>query len=178
MFYAGVKRYCENYEEIENYNEALHSDEMWECHHRLETHNSDGEPRAVQLSKAELQALGVYWHRPPEEFIFLTRSEHLKLHMTKERRKKLSESCKVMENSGMFVKGHKMADETKKEISKTLAKQRAVWIEFDNGYKCTTREISLEYYGKNISGAIKQYIKKYGYLVLDGQRCYCHIIEN
>lgn len=70
----------EQVEQIENYEEAIKSDEMWECHHRLETHNSDGERRLVELTSDELKALDMYFNRPASELILLTRTEHAKIH--------------------------------------------------------------------------------------------------
>ena len=102
--------YCINPKQIENYAFAI-SDEkhMWDCHHRLETRFSDGtlRPKNAQLSKKELIALGMYYNRPAEELIFLTRSEHLKEHQstkgtkwTDEQRKKHSEIMKGRPNVG------------------------------------------------------------------------------
>ena len=75
------ERYCKDYENIENY-EAAKKDNFkgWCCHHRLETHNSDGERRLVDITVEELEALGMYYNRPPEELIFLTDEEHCRLH--------------------------------------------------------------------------------------------------
>lgn len=75
------ERYCKDYENIENY-EAAKKDNFkgWDCHHRLETHTSDGKRRDVDITQAELKALGIYWHRPASELIFLTKSEHTNLH--------------------------------------------------------------------------------------------------
>lgn len=74
-------RYCNNVEKIENYESAKKDDfKGWACHHRLETHTSDGGRRLVDISKEELKALGMYYHRPSEELIYLTKSEHQKLH--------------------------------------------------------------------------------------------------
>lgn len=75
--------YCipEQIEQIENY-ELAKKDNFngWHIHHRLETHNSDGEKRLVNLSREELIALDMYYNRPANELIFLTNSEHMKLH--------------------------------------------------------------------------------------------------
>ena len=90
----GYKQYCKEPEKIENYEKAKVDDFVgWECHHRLETHNSDGERRLVDITKKELIALGMYYNRPPEELIFLTASEH-----------------------SSFNKGKKLSDETKQKI--------------------------------------------------------------
>ena len=50
------KRYCKDYENIENYEKAKADDfKNWEVHHRLETHNSDGERRLVDITADELK---------------------------------------------------------------------------------------------------------------------------
>ena len=78
--------FCRRPELIENYGLAVSdTTQMWPCHHRLETHNSDGERRIVGLSKEELIALDMYYDRPPEELIFMTRKEHNVLHNKGER---------------------------------------------------------------------------------------------
>lgn len=74
-------KYCTDITKIENYEKAKADDfKGWVRHHRLETHNSDGEKRFVELTPAELKVLGVYYKRPPEELIWVTREEHLNLH--------------------------------------------------------------------------------------------------
>lgn len=81
-----------NISEIENYEEAITSKETYECHHRLETHTSDGERRKVDISKEELIALGMYYHRPANELIFLKKTDHTRLH---HKNKKLSFDSRV-----------------------------------------------------------------------------------
>lgn len=80
MISKSVSLFCKNYKEIENYEEAIKSEKLWDCHHRLETHDSDGNPKLVQLSKKELIALDMYYNRPSEELIFISHREHTKLH--------------------------------------------------------------------------------------------------
>lgn len=77
---ANVKKYCSDMENIENYEIAASSEDLWDCHHRLETHNSDGERRTVDLSKKELIALDMYLNRPASELIFIPHIEHIRLH--------------------------------------------------------------------------------------------------
>ena len=75
--------YCipEQIEQIENYQFAKKDNfDGWNIHHRLETHTSDGEKRLVNLSKAELIALDMYYNRLANELVFLTKSEHTSLH--------------------------------------------------------------------------------------------------
>lgn len=72
----------EQIEQIENYQFAKKDNfQGWCIHHRLETHNSDGEKRLVNLSREELIALDMYYNRPASELVFLTKSEHIILHM-------------------------------------------------------------------------------------------------
>lgn len=66
---------------IENYDKAIaDKTQTWVLHHRLETHTSDGERRLIDIKSDELISLCMYFHRPAKEFIFLTKSEHSKLH--------------------------------------------------------------------------------------------------
>ena len=111
-------KFCKDYENIENY-EAAKKDNFkgWECHHRLETHNSDGERRLVDITVAELQALGMYYNRPPEELIFLTIKEHNAFkkgkHHSEESKNKMSEAKKG-EKHPMY--GKHLSEETKKKM--------------------------------------------------------------
>ena len=90
--------FCKDYENIENCQKALADNfKGWDCHHRLETHNSDGERRLVDITKKELIALGMYYNRPANELIFLPSSEHNSLHkkgkrLSEEAKKKISEA--------------------------------------------------------------------------------------
>lgn len=52
----------------------------WVRHHKLETHTSDGFLRIVQISKAELIALDMYYDRPAEELIWLKAGIHRTVH--------------------------------------------------------------------------------------------------
>lgn len=117
---------CKHPELIENYEDAIaDKTQTWICHHRLETHNSDGERRPVDISGSELIALGMYYQRPPEELIFLTKEEHRKLHnINPETRaknsaahkgKKFSEEHKTKISEAH--KGKKFSEETKKKMS-------------------------------------------------------------
>ena len=112
----GYKKYCKNYENIENYQKAKKDNfKGWRCHHRLETHTSDGERRAVDITVAELQALGMYYHRPAEELIFLTDEEHGQLHQkgkecSAETRRKMAEA----------KEGKKLSAEHKNKIAAAM----------------------------------------------------------
>ena len=104
------ERYCKEPEKIENYEKAKADNfKGWECHHRLETHTSDGERRLVDITKKELIALNMYYNRPAEELIFLTLKEHSTFkkgkHHSEEAKKKIAEAKK------------NMSEETRKKMS-------------------------------------------------------------
>jgi hypothetical protein len=125
--------YCSDTENVENYELAKVDDFIgWDVHHRLETHNSDGERRPVDLSRAELIALGTYYDRPASELIFLKHGDHISLHkngkpMSAETRAKLSTSHR----------GKHFSDETRAKMrashlgkhfsDETRAKLREAW---------------------------------------------------
>lgn len=72
---------CEDVTKVENYEKAKADNFVnWVQHHRLETHNSDGERRLVQITAEELKVLDMYYNRPAEELIWLTRAEHINIH--------------------------------------------------------------------------------------------------
>lgn len=81
-YYVLNKKYCNgSITDIENFLEAVNdTTTMWVVHHRLETHNSDGVKRLINISKKELMALGNYWNVPVDDLIFLRYNEHCKLH--------------------------------------------------------------------------------------------------
>ena len=114
----GYKQYCKEPEKIENYQKAKKDNfKGWECHHRLETHNSDGKRREVDITAAELKALGMYYHRPPEELIFLRKGEHTALRkVSAETRKKLREAKKGKPGPN---KGKKFSEEHKKKMAES-----------------------------------------------------------
>lgn len=121
------KRLCKDIENVENYEKAkVDSFKGWDCHHRRETHYSNGEKREVDLTRKELIALDMYYDRPSDELIFLTTKEHYVLHFkgkpawnkgkstSEETRKKLSDAHK----------GKKLSEEHKKKIGETSKGRR------------------------------------------------------
>ena len=120
------QNYCKDYENIENYEKAKADDfKGWHCHHRLETHNSDGERRLVDIAAAELKALGMYYNRPASELIFLTIREHNAFNkgrpgpnkgkkFSEESRRKMAEA---KEGKPSNKKGKKLSEETRKKMS-------------------------------------------------------------
>lgn len=118
MISKGIKYICSEYWNIENYDKAINDDKMWECHHRLEV-SEDG--LHTIYSKKELRNKGLMFNRPADELIFLTKSEHLKLHNnTIEARQKSSENGKGKHNNNKDHNpfyGKKHTEETRKKIS-------------------------------------------------------------
>lgn len=110
--------FCRSPELIENYDKAMADTEMmWVCHHRFETHDSEGNERLVEILPDELKPLGMYYDRPPEELIFMTQSEHKKLHCSFDTfRDKMSEKMKGNQN----CKGKALSEERKRRLSNTM----------------------------------------------------------
>ena len=134
----GYKQYCKEPEKIENYEKAKKDNfKGWECHHRLETHTSDGKRRDVDIPHKELKALGMYYNRPATELIFLTTREHNAFKKGKpgpnkgkkfseETRNKMREANKGENNPNY---GKTFSDETKKKMGEK--KKGMHW--FNNG---------------------------------------------
>ena len=103
-YYA--KKFCkEDISKIENYDKAIaDTTQVWHCHHRTEIW--------WHCSKKDLIDNECYYNRKACELIFLTKSEHSRLHnkgrtFTEEHRKNLSESHK----------GKHLSEETRKKLS-------------------------------------------------------------
>ena len=151
------KSFCAKPELIENYDKAIaDTTQMWDCHHRLETHNSDGERRLVDLLPEELIALNIYYNRPPEELIFLKRSEHNYLHHkgmhhSEEAKRKMSEGTKGKydgEDNPMYGKHH--SEEARRKMSKAH-KDKPTWIKGKHHSEETKRKIAEGNKGKHPS---------------------------
>lgn len=58
---------------IENYDKAINDNiNVWECHHRLEIE--------LNVSREYLKQQNLYFNRPASELIFMTKSDHNKIH--------------------------------------------------------------------------------------------------
>lgn len=159
------EKFCKDYENIENYEKAKKDNfKGWNCHHRLQTWNSDGKRRDVDITASELKALGMYYNRPAEELVFLTITEHSSLHKkgkhhSDETRRRVSEGNKGKHageknpNYGKHLseehknkisaanKGKKFSGETRRKISE--AKKGKKFLEE------TRRKISDAHKGKH-----------------------------
>ena len=119
-----ARKYCrDELSKIENYDKAIaDTTTTWHLHHRLEL-TLDGE---FALTHEQLKMHDMYYNRPYYELIFLTPSEHRRLHtegknhplfgkhIPYETRKKMSEAQKGEKNH-FFGKHH--SEETRRKIS-------------------------------------------------------------
>lgn len=122
-----ARKYCrDDLSKIENYDKAIaDTTQTWDLHHRLELTLDD----EFALTAAQLKMHDMYYHRPYYELIFLTPSEHARLHMkcrtgenhpffgmhhTEDAKKKISEAMKGEKNP-LF--GVHLSDETRKKMS-------------------------------------------------------------
>lgn len=118
---------CEDISKIYGYKEAVADKEkMWDIHHCL----------GLVWSREQLIEMGLYYNQPAERLMFVTRSQHKKLHFIsgEETRKKMSASRKGKQPN----KGKILNDEWKKHLS-----------ESKKGRKMTEKQ------RKNISNALK-----------------------
>lgn len=96
MISEQIAQFCKNYEDIENYQDAVNDKEnTWHCHHRLELHPDN----SVRFTVESLKKLDLYYNRPASELIFLKSEVHLSMHnkhkeWTDEQREHQSNSMK------------------------------------------------------------------------------------
>jgi len=105
-----LEKYCKDYQNIENYEEAVKSPLKYDLHHRLEI--------SEMQSASDLIAENLYYYRPPEELIFLEHREHIRLHnlnSSEETRQKISEAHKGEKNPNF---GKHFSAETRQKMSK------------------------------------------------------------
>ena len=82
-----LEKYCKDYQNIQNYEDAVRSPLIYDLHHRLEI--------SEMQSRSDLIFLHLYYNRPPEELIFLEHGEHVRLHnlnSSEETRQKISDA--------------------------------------------------------------------------------------
>ena len=159
------KNYC--YEplcNIENYKVAVESNKTWVIHHRLETHDSEGRRRLVDISATELIMLDMYYNRPASELIFLEMSEHLRLHKIG---KKFSDGLRLR-LSKLHIGKH-ISEEQKQKISKSNVgkhSKKVMCVETGTIYKSLDEAVlKIGFKSKSsISNCIHGYSKTaYGY---------------
>lgn len=110
---------CEDISKIENYDKAIaDKSQFWICHHRLELMATGG---VCDVAKQDLIDWGIYYGRPADELIFVTRAEHVKLHRigwkhSEESKRRTSET----------LKGHLVSKEARRKISESC-RGRILW---------------------------------------------------
>ena len=136
-----LEKYCIDYKNIENYDEALKSPLRYDLHHRREI--------SENKSRKDLIAENLYYGRPPEELIFLEHGEHQRLHMkgkfvSTDTRKKMSDAKKNMseetrkkisENNCRYWKGKPRSPEIRKKISES---HKGKHWHLENGHRIWT----------------------------------------
>lgn len=148
MISKNIIKYCKDYTKIENYKEAILSDKVWVCHHRKEIDEN--------MSKEELLENNLYYNRPPEELIFLTRAAHAKLHFSREQ----TELHK--QKRAAKLKGRKVSEITKKKMAEAHLKKR-YWAKM-NKYNLPINIV----YGKYCpEGYVEYNLNPYGFLGLE-----------
>ena len=106
-----LEKYCTDYKNIDNYEEAVKSPLRYDLHHRREI--------SEKKSRKQLIADHLYFDRPPEELIFIEHREHMRLHkanLSDETKQKISESKK----GNQCALGHHCSEDTKQKISESL----------------------------------------------------------
>ena len=142
-----AKIYCrEDISKIENYDKAIaDTTQVWDCHHRDEVRVLPSEMTAIR-SRQDLKECGRYYGCPANELIFLTHSEHSRLHMkgklhSDETRMKISESMKGK------LTGRTLSEEHRRKISESN-KGQVPWIKGKTLTEETRRKISESMKGK------------------------------
>ena len=134
--------YCRNYKEIENYQLAISdNNQTWDCHHRREIEENKNREQLIKE--------GLYYNRPPEELIFLTESEHRKLHTLGHKHSEETKK-KISENHGM--KGRHHSEETRMKMSEALKGKKHKQHKPHKPYKPRSSE-----HNRKISEACKLY---------------------
>ena len=151
----------EDISKIENYDKAIaDTTQVWHCHHRDEVKVLPSDVKVIRSSQ-DLIDNGSYYGCSANELIFLTPSEHSRLHhkgvkLSEEWRRKISESNK----------GKKMSDISRRKMSEAH-KGKTTWIKgktcsvFGNAFK--------EHYGITRCDDIKLYKKEYKFYKYHGK---------
>lgn len=166
MISESVKKFCkDDISLIENYELAVNDQiQCWDCHHRREITDNK--------SVAELKMECLYFKRPAEELIFLTRAEHTILH---NRNRKISESARrkmslAKKGKSNWKKGTHLSLDTRKKLSiakkgkkcPLYAEKMTGYVWWNNGIQNTrSKECPGEGYirGRIESSTLKEFRK-------------------
>lgn len=139
-----AKKFCgEDISKIENYELAINDNsQIWDLHHRRETEENK--------SREQLKKDGLYYNRPSCELIFLTHSEHQRLHMkgktlSEEHKRKLSEAMKGNKHS--LGRHFTLSEETKMRISE--AKRGSIFSE-EHKRKLSEARMGMKFFNNGI----------------------------
>lgn len=162
------ERFCDDIENVENYEKAKADNFVgWDCHHRLETHTSDGERRLVDILKKELIALDMYYHKPANELIFMIRKEHIRLH---QKGNKHAKGCvRSEEYRKMFserMKGTHPSEETRRKLSESHKGQTA----WNKGLKGQPGPNKGRHWSEETKRKISESLKGKHWKLVDGKR--------
>lgn len=146
-----AKKYCnEDPSLIENYWDAMNDEtQLWHCHHRLEM-----QPNGVKVSRNELLRSGMYYNRPTNELIFLTETEHRRIHrvgkaLSEDTKRKISGALKGISPSN---KGKHPSEETRRKLSEAKKGRKQS--------EETKRKISESHKGKIVSEETRRKISE------------------
>ena len=149
--YRASKYCCEDITLIENYDKAIADDtQTWQIHHRDEIRTLPS-GKTVYRSQQELIESGRYYNCPANEFIFLTKAEHIKLHG--KYRPSLPKECYeraviTRRNNG----NNRHSEETKRKLSE-VHKGKSSWNKGKH-YKCEAISKALK--GNKLSDKTKE----------------------
>lgn len=142
-----VYAYCiDDPSSIENYEKAIaDKDNTWVCHHKLELRDD------YLNTTGDLIKMGLYYHRPADELIFLTRKEHNHVHNTNKVRNR-----HIRATLGTCNLGRKASEETKAKISKArTGKYKGIPLSDEH-----KRKISESHKGRSFSDEHKRKISE------------------
>lgn len=144
-----ANKYCrDDIANIENYDKAVADPtQTWELHHRDEVKTL---PSGIKVYRSveELIENGRYFNCPANELIFLTPTEHKRLHMkgkvqSDETRKKMSDvnkgkilSYETRKKMSEAKKGKTISNETRKKISRAMKGKRWKMVDGKRIYIC------------------------------------------
>ena len=99
---------------------------------------------------------------------------HMGIVQSEESKKKRSEWMKQNGNSGMKQKGYTMDEATKQKIRETMAEKKAAWIEFEDGSRITSKELSKQI--NKTTSYIGAFIRRRGYIIINKQKVACTMV--
>lgn len=156
--------FCQTPELIENYEQAIaDKTQIWVCHHRDEIRVLPSGMIAIR-SKKELIEDGRYFNCPPNELIFLTTSDHTKLHSKYIYHPPMTEAEKERRRNA--YKGRQMTEEWKLKIGAALKGKTS---KLKNTYRTEFGKKYFERFGYSRAANMIQYDKErhfykyYGY---------------